>query len=485
MNYTLLLPIFACLSLYLPAQTFVQWSDSIVVATTALPITSPRISLLKDGTPLVTWGTSGNPSQIWCTRFENEAFSAPVSVVQDPDVPTLFGFGGYDVAVSDSQVFIVFEQLQKGIYLTHSDNGGLTFGGSSLVQGPIAGGYATLSTVAVDGTGNPLVSYIRYKNEASYEVRRSNDGGFNFLDPVTANAPVPGGAVCECCLSDLVTSGDSVWILFRNNNQNLRDIWVSRSSDLAATFDTAIDVDATDWLLNTCPIAGPRMARSGDSLITVWMSRGAGIERVYLSTLHPGTMQLGQQFSFPSSDTQTVQLLPDVAASGDTIGVVYLEKSREILFHYSTTGTQGLASQSTRFAIPNHTLQYPSLAYRNGVFHLIYADPNIDQLLYRRGILTQGSLVKEPVPFSDISLVPNPVAKGGTLLVNLKLKHRGEINFIVTDAVGKKVKNLKFSRETPENRPFELDIADLPPGIYFLTAWRDEVFLGTGKMIIR
>ncbi|MBC7778148.1 MAG: hypothetical protein H7246_22135, partial [Phycisphaerae bacterium] len=58
-------------SLYLPAQNSVLWTDSMVVASTPLPVTSPRISLLKDGTPLVTWGTSGNPMQIWCARFEN------------------------------------------------------------------------------------------------------------------------------------------------------------------------------------------------------------------------------------------------------------------------------------------------------------------------------------------------------------------------------------------------------------------------------
>ena len=137
------------------------------------------------------------------------------------------------MAVSDTQVFIVYEQLQQGIFITRSDDGGVSFSPPNLVQGPVQGGYATLASVAIDGTGHPIVSYIQDKNGALYQIRRSLDGGLNFQEPVTANTPAPGGAVCECCTSDMTTSGDSIWIVFRNNNQDLRDIWVSRSSDLA------------------------------------------------------------------------------------------------------------------------------------------------------------------------------------------------------------------------------------------------------------
>ncbi|MFN0175448.1 MAG: T9SS type A sorting domain-containing protein [Saprospiraceae bacterium] len=452
--------LFALLYSSLPAQNTVLWGDSVVVASTPQPITAPRITLLKDGTPLLTWGTSGSPSQVWCTRFENGAFSTPVGVLQDPYNPSLFGFGGYDVAVSDSQVFIVFEQLQQGMFLTRSDDGGLSFGTPNLVQGPISGGYATLASVEVDGTGNPLVSYIRDKNGATYEIRRSADGGLNFQDPVTANTPAAGTAVCECCTSDMLASGDSVWLLFRNENQNLRDIWVSRSTDLATTFDTATDVDATDWFLNVCPIAGPKMARSGDSLLTVWMSGASGIGRVHLSTLHAGTMQTGQQFGFPASGTQAAQNLPHIVASGDTVGIVFVEKSKEILFHFSAMGTMGLANQSTRFAVPNHTLQYPALAFRDGVFHLVYVDVTSDKVLYRQGILTETNPVKEPNQKMGISVYPNPV-HAGSFWVKSEADDLQEI--ILFDVFGQII----FGQNA-YGLEVEVPTNILPKGVYFL-----------------
>ncbi len=452
------------------AQSTVQWSDSIVVDSTTRPITSPRIVLLSDGTPLVTCGINGDfvnyTSQIWCSRFENGAFTTPVGVVQEPYEPLLYGFGGYDVALSGSQVFIVFEQQQQGIFLASSDDGGNTFGSPSSVQGSVAGGYAILPSVTVDGTDNPVVSYILHKQgETDYMVRRSIDSGLSFNDtPVIANAPAPGGAVCECCTSDLLASGDSIWLLFRNNNQDLRDIWMSRSTDLATTFDTATDVDATDWQLNFCPIAGPRMARSGDSLITVWMSGASGTPRVYLSTLHAGTMQGGQQLDFLTlSGPQISQSQADVAAVGDTIGMVFVENGNEILFHFSTKGLEGLNSQVNRFSVPDHTLQLPSVAFRNGVFHLVYVDATSHQVLYRQGILTGNSPTYEPIKGAalGISVFPNPVEGGGGFWVKIESDVLQEISLF--DVFGNKI----FGQKSDMSE-VAVPTDHLAKGVYFL-----------------
>jgi len=456
-------------NLSLAAQTTIVWSDSMVVDATPRPITAPSIALLSDGTPIVTWGVNGDfvnfSSQIWCSRLENGAFTTPVGVVQAPDVPLLYGFGGFDVAISDSQVFVVFEQSAQGIFLARSDDAGLSFGGPSSVQGTVAGGYTLLAAVTVDGTSNPIVSYILYKdNSTNYLVRRSTDGGLSFNDDaVKGNAAAPGDAVCECCNSDLLSSGDSVWLVFRNNNQNLRDIWVSRSSDLAATFNTATDVDATDWQLNVCPIAGPRMARSGDSLVTVWMSGASGKQRVYLSTLHAVTMQAGQQLEFPSpTGPETVQSQTEVAALGDTLGVVFVENSKELVFHYSTKGATNLDSPGTRFAIPDHTLQLPSIAFRNGVFHLVYVDATSGQVLYRQGLVKKTSPTNEPEKDSalDISVFPNPV-ETGVFWVKSETQELEEISLF--DVFGKKILGQK-----PGVSEAAVPTANIPKGVYFL-----------------
>ncbi|HLP94476.1 MAG TPA: T9SS type A sorting domain-containing protein [Saprospiraceae bacterium] len=403
-----------CISEMVSAQTQVIWSDSLVVASTNLPVTAPRIAFLPNGAPIVSWGTSSNNgSQVWCASMENGGFLPAVPVVQSPNQPILFGFGGYDMAVFKEEVHIVFEQLQSGIWHTKSLDGGQTFNDAVLVQGPVTGGYATIASIATDEVGNPIISYIRDKNGAVYEVRQSTNGGASFGDPVIANLPAPGGEVCECCSSDLLVSGDSVWLIFRNNNQNLRDIWVSRSTNHAASFDLATDVDETDWQINTCPISGPRMARSGDSIATVWMSQSTGLSKVYASTLHAGDMSAGIQVGFPTAPGNLVnQTFPDVAAHGDTVGVVFMEKAREVVFFHSVHGISQFQYPEQRFAVPNHTLQWPTIAYRNGVFHLVYTDAAADKIFYRSGILTASSAVSTPSNGQSITIFPNPAAGG-------------------------------------------------------------------------
>ena len=394
------------------AQSTVVWSDSVVITSTNLAVTAPRIAFLSDGTPVVAWGTSSNTSQIWFSRFENGGFTPAVSVVQSPNQPILFGFGGYDMTVFGNKVFVVFEQLAGGIWCTSSSDGGQSFGPAVQVQPTISGGYATISSITTDVDGNPIISYIREKNGAVYEVRRSTDGGMSFGDPVVANAPAPGGEVCECCSSDLLTSGDSVWIVFRNNNQNIRDIWISRSIDLAASFDVATDIDQTDWQVNNCPISGPRMARMGDSIAGVWMSQASGTARVYANTLHAANMTAGQQMEFLTDGGANVsQTFPDIATLGDTAGLVFLEKSKEILFFHSINGLSQFQQPAHRIAVPNHTLQWPAIAYQNGIFHLIYADATADQVLYRRGTLLTTNGTNEAYILQP-KLYPNPVMHG-------------------------------------------------------------------------
>jgi len=390
----------------------------------------------------------------------------PIGLVQAPDEPLLYGFGGYDMAVSDSQVFVVFEQQQQGIFLARSNDRGDTFGSPTSVQGAVPGGYAILSAATVDGTGNPVVSYIQYKNgKATYQLRRSPDGGFNFDESVIGNAPAPGGAVCECCTSDLLASGDSIWLLFRNNNQDLRDIWVSRSTDLAALFDIATDVDSTDWHLNFCPIAGPRMARAGDSLITVWMSGASGTGRVYCSTLHAGTMEAGQQMDFPTPlDPQISQGQADVTALGDTVGVIFVEKSIELVFHFSIKGVSDLANHASGFAIPDHTLQLPSLAFRNGVFHLVYADATSGQVLYRQGKVTQSSQINEPIDKDRSHILIHPNPSKGEILLESTLEPFSALRLM--NAQGKLLRF--FDGSLFPGNMVSMDLRPYPTGVYFV-----------------
>ncbi|MBL7807888.1 MAG: T9SS type A sorting domain-containing protein [Saprospiraceae bacterium] len=430
------------------SQSKIDWNDSLVVRQTAHFITAPRVKILDDGTVVCVWGESSNPNQILCSRLENNQFSIPISVVITDPGPVLFGFGGFDVAVHGQTIFVVFERLGGGIFISRSDDGGQSFIPPFEVQGAVTGGFVTLANIAVDELGNIFVNYIHGKNgEVTQQIRRSVDGGQNFSIAVDASQPADGTAVCECCVADPVAYNGSVWLAFRNNNANIRDHWVSRSANLADTFDLATDVDNSDWQINFCPISGPRMALAKDSLFVVWKTGAYGGSKIFASSLHATTMDFGQQIRLGGptqlSDNQN---LPEITASGDTLGMVFQE-DQSISFSFSTNGLMGLNVQNTYFKEDGQVLSYPSVAFQNGVFFLVYVNSTTQEIIYRQGFLlpSLGTPTAEMLP-ETVIVFPNPTNEEVQIYIPGYLE--GASNWHVLSATGKVELSGVFSGET-------------------------------------
>ncbi|MBL7828921.1 MAG: T9SS type A sorting domain-containing protein, partial [Saprospiraceae bacterium] len=419
-------------------------------------------------------GASTNPAQILCSRFENGSFSAPVQVVTDLPGPNLFGFGGFDLAVFGQQVYVSFERNSQGILLARSDDGGKNFLPPVPVQAPAPGAFVTLSTITTDETGRIYIAYINDATPATHQICRSDDGGESFTLPVNAGAPSDGEAVCECCPSALLTDADTVWMAYRNNNSNIRDHWISRSSDAGASFDRAIDVDSTDWLLQFCPVSGPSLALAGNSLVCAWVSGASGVNRVYVSSADRALAFPGVQRSFLTTNGPSVaQGQVDICASGDTIGLVFQEKNSQIVFVYSTSGLSNLGNQMELLTVPNHLLRYPSVLFRNGVFHVTYLDVNAHQIVYRTaGFATSGLA---PEPEFPISIYPNP-ADGGAFEVQLPGDLNGSWRLISN--VGKLV-----ASDELRGSSFWVNVPEAEAGLYVLVVMTNRGMFSKSIMI--
>ncbi len=377
------------------------------------------MGLLSDGRLVAVWGKPGSSPKIYFAHGDGSSFETPVQLNTAGIPPDIYGFGGLDMAVFENKIFVVFENFDLGVQLLRSEDGGATFLPPVSVYDPPASDWTTLASVAVDAQGNPMVSVIQAlasEENARYIMVRSEDGGASFLPPVVASEPAAGEYVCECCPSDIRVAGDTVWLVFRNNFDNLRDIWVSRSTDGGASFTDACDVDATDWVVNACPISGPQLHDLGnDSLLAIWMSAATGPGRIYAATLHGGTMQKGWQFDMPAINSNALQSFPVVAGKGDTICVVYEEtgfgvNGAELVYRFSNLGIQNLATvPSANFTQSLGNQRYPSLLFDGETFHLLYQSGG--SLDYRRGNMaiinvTTGSLA----PGKPVRLVSNPVS---------------------------------------------------------------------------
>ena len=53
--------------------------------------------------------------------------------------------------------------------------------------------------------------------------------------------------------ASLLVSGNNIFVLFRNNENNKRNSYVSKSSNYGVSFDQVNEIDDYDWILNSCP----------------------------------------------------------------------------------------------------------------------------------------------------------------------------------------------------------------------------------------
>ncbi len=474
---TLLLLIFPTICF---SQNTPVWSAAESVAADSFGFASPRIGLLPDGSPLVVWAkTSGTDAQIWISRQENGTFLPPVSISTGNIFPSIYDFGGLDLAVSGSRVFVVFEKFNLGIFLARSDDGGLTFLPPVQIFATAPGQRSILPTLATDAAGNPMVSFICTSNfePAKYLFVRSTDGGATFLPPVVASESVPGGGVvCECCLSDMAVSGDSIWLAFRANRGDIRDIWVARTTDAGKTFATAADVDNTDWEINACPVSAPRIFHDGEKLATVWMSKGLGKIRVYANGLDAATMQPDEPFQLPlPAAADGAQNRPDVAGFGKTLGVVWESDGfsgtgQDIVFAFSETGVAGLENAPIVHVAAEIGEQFfPQLAFGKGVFHLIYTDYFTETVKYQKGILPTSGSQNLTTTFAEFEISPNPVV-GGQLVFWIKNLPKNLKKAVVADAFGRVVltQNFTQNQDSEKNDARILEVGNLERGVYFL-----------------
>lgn len=180
---------------------------------------------------------------------------------------------------------------------SHSLDGGQTFS-TPIFAGADSGRYSQdFPSIAVDSNENVTITYIdnrELENGVSQNtqlyVTRSNDRGATFSTPKRAGT-MPGGVggSCECCNTAVATSrtGD-VFISFRGNINNDRDIHIARSTDGGETF-SVFKAASSSWRINACPMTGSAIAVDRNARAhVVWRdSRQAagGKALVYYATL--------------------------------------------------------------------------------------------------------------------------------------------------------------------------------------------------------
>ncbi len=271
-------------------------------------------SIGDDGAIYVSWA-AGTDVFVAQSSDGGTTWSTPVQV-DGPGVDPQVGPGRNPyVHVGPDTLWVTFNTSDATqVKLYRSELASLAFTEVSISLG--AAQMADYAKLATDASGGAWLTWLSYDGGEIWPTvaREAN----NFATEEAGNL---GTLPCECCRNDLFFSSSGAgFLLFRNNDVPLRDIWAMRAAPGAANFgDTAIQVSRTNWQSYVCPMQGPRMAELGNGdLIAAWTDPTAGPWQVWtVKSTDDGLTWAGdaRAATFLAGEQRS----PAIAAEGTTV----------------------------------------------------------------------------------------------------------------------------------------------------------------------
>ena len=431
--------------------------------------TRPRIALANDTVPIVMWSQLGPPvGHMWVARWNGTGFDGPVMIAPYMDIYTSNDEGG-DIAAWGDTAYIVFFTTDSKCYCVHSYDAGMSWSDTVRID-HILTRKAYTPNVEIDRTGNPVIlfessdSNILVNN--AQMVCRSYDGGNSFTmeQPVNLNVTAEP---CECCPPELLINDSMVYAIYRNNDNNVRNIVMTISSDSGMTFPVVSEVDQTNWTLSGCPTAGADAGFYRDSVAMIWKSAN----KIWIGCGHAQTgMEGPYQLLEPSLAASVQQRHPVIETGGDTIVYLWDDRRNSNTDCYIAIRGNGVGPVTGAFILNDTagladigTQQCPHAVMSGNKIYMVYDNsPQID-------IMFRVATVGGPSGVADCedqtgSVAVYPVPAGDA--VNIRFSSVAQpvvCTILIHDVSGKLVET--HTVVSPET---EVDISALAPGAYTL-----------------
>jgi hypothetical protein len=270
---------------------------------------SPQMRVGIDGTIHVVWAdhrtNSGGDIYYAKSTDRGVSFSVNRPVYTGGNIPDGMQRGPQIAVDSIGGVHIVWMEFsQKGdaeAYYIGSTDGGVTFSQRQAVSGDSSRHNQDFPTIAADAANRIYIAFVDDReigngisSNTQIMVVRSTDRGATFSPAVRAsNMPMKLGGSCECCNTSIAVTGSGhLYISFRSNINNRRDVFLARSFDQGANFVTAVAMASEQWVIPACPMSGSTVVLDREETAHVaWRdsrASSAGKDFIYYSTVHLG-----------------------------------------------------------------------------------------------------------------------------------------------------------------------------------------------------
>lgn len=265
----------------------------------------PQAFASADGNVHLTFGVG---SRIFYCNNTQGSFGPPVDIAEVPNL-SLGMRRGPRIAASDNSIVVTAIGGPKGkgrdgdLHAYRSEDQGNTWTGPIQINDVVASAREGLHAMTVSDKGIYWCVWLdlRSGNTELY-ASCSTDGGRTWKENQLVYRS-PDGSVCECCHPSIVTSGDAIFVFFRNSLAGNRDMYLIASEDNGKTFGRAQRQGNQTWKLDACPMDGGMIAANKNQKLTAVWRRDRSIQSCESKDKSESLVGTGEQPWVASSDT--------------------------------------------------------------------------------------------------------------------------------------------------------------------------------------
>ena len=279
------------------------WNPQITELTSpAAAENSSESQLTTDGThTILSWiERDGETTSLKFSQRESGGWSRPVTVATGDD--WFINWADVPSVVRVSDRLLAAHWLQNTgpdsegyeVRVVFSHDGGGTWSAPTTPHHdgtPTEHGFASLYP---DGDGGVGVVWLDGRTRKGMALRSATFS----QDGTQKSELVVVDRACECCPTAVARTSDGVIAAFRNLGDNdVRDIFVARSIGRGATsWSAAAPVHNDDWRIDACPVNGPAVAASGQTVVVAWFNAKTDPGHVFVAFSRDG----GKTFAAPT-----------------------------------------------------------------------------------------------------------------------------------------------------------------------------------------
>ena len=274
-----------------------SWVGQPAASQSAKPLVFPGVQpqLAKlDDRVFLAYGQD-NVISILSSRDRGQTFGPAVKLT----VPGRVSLGmhrGPRITATERSVMVTMVAGAKGggadgdLILYRSTNEGITWAAPIVINDVPGSAREGLHAMAATPDGLVALAWLdlRVKGTRIYAAV-SRDHGVTWSQDTLVYAS-PSGSVCECCHPSVAINTDAAMaVMFRNNLDGNRDMYVARSRDWTK-LGPPRKSGTGSWKLDACPMDGGALVLDGNDAISVWRREND----VYLAPLGQPEKRLGQ-----------------------------------------------------------------------------------------------------------------------------------------------------------------------------------------------